>query len=127
MRSMNIDEMREYMSRPEGNCWVGVSMADGNMAMVSRDEMETTDLEKALKWLWNRKANKGGMSFLVFRRRVEGMIKKAGGGISVSYRADRENGRHIAQCSDGTKIIGSTSSLRVSVRWGAGHAAVAEL
>jgi hypothetical protein len=27
---------------------------------------------------------------LVFRRRVEGMIKKAGGGISVSYRADRE-------------------------------------
>lgn len=144
MKSMNIDEMREYMSRPEGNCWVGVNMADGNMAMVSRygtteeficeydgkscgDEMETTDIEKALRWLWNRRANKGGMSFLVFRRRVDGMIKKAGGGISVSYRADRENGRHIAQCSDGTKIIGNTSSLRVSVRWGAGHAATAEL
>lgn len=55
------------------------------------------------------------------------MVKRAGGGISVSYRADRENGRHIASCSDGTKIIGSTSSLKVSVRWGSGHAAVAEL
>lgn len=29
MKSMNIDEMREYMSRPEGNCWVGVDTADG--------------------------------------------------------------------------------------------------
>lgn len=144
MSAMSIEEMREYMSRPEGNCWVGVSMANGNTAMVSRygiteeficeydgepcgDEMETDDLDKALRWLWNRKANKGGMSFLVFRRRVEQMVKRAGGGISVSYRADRENGRHIASCSDGTKIIGSTSSLKVSVRWGSGHAAVAEL
>ena len=55
------------------------------------------------------------------------MVQRAGGGISVSYRADRENGRHIAHCSDGTKIIGSISSLKVSVRWGSGHAAVAEL
>ena len=36
MSAMSIEEMREYMSRPEGNCWVGVSMANGNTAMVSR-------------------------------------------------------------------------------------------
>lgn len=36
MNAMSIEEMREYMSRPEGNCWVGVSMANGNTAMVSR-------------------------------------------------------------------------------------------
>ena len=135
---MTFEEMRVYMTRSEGNCWVGVNMADGNMAMISRfgkeqeficdydgaslgDEMETEDIDKALRWLWNRKASKGGMSFLVFRH------KKAGGGISVNYRADRENGRHFANCSDGTRIIGSTSSLKVSVRWGSGHAAVAEL
>ena len=100
---MTFEEMRVYMTRPEGNCWVGVSMADGNMAMISRfgkeqeficdydgislgDEMETEDIDKALRWLWNRKASKGGMSFLVFRHRVEEMVKKAGGGISVNYR-----------------------------------------
>lgn len=100
---MTFEEMRVYMTRSEGNCWVGVSMADGNMAMISRfgeeqeficdydgaslgDEIETDDIDKALRWLWNRKASKGGMSFLVFRRR-----------------------------------------LKVSVRWGSGHAAVAEL
>ena len=71
MKSMNIDEMREYMSRPEGNCLVSVNMADDNMAMVSRygtaeeficeydgkscgDEMETTDIDKALDWLFVR-------------------------------------------------------------------------
>lgn len=141
---MTFEEMRVYMTRSDGNCWVGVSMADGNMAMISRfgkeqeficdydgaslgDEMKTEDIDKALRWLWNRKASKGGMSFLVFRHRVEEMVKKAGGGISVNYRADRENGRHFANCSDGTRIIGSTSSLKVSVRWGSGHAAVAEL
>lgn len=32
---MTFEEMRVYMTRPEGNCWVGVSMADGNMAMIS--------------------------------------------------------------------------------------------
>ena len=31
---MTFEEMRVYMTRPEGNCWVGVSMADGNMAMI---------------------------------------------------------------------------------------------
>lgn len=33
---MTFEEMRVYMTRSEGNCWVGVSMADGNMAMISR-------------------------------------------------------------------------------------------
>lgn len=141
---MKYEEMKIYMTRPEGNCWVGVQMADGNMAMISRfgeaeeyicdydgvpqgDEMETDDIDKALRWLWNRKANPGGMSFLAFRRRVEKMVKRAGGGISVHYQADRDNGRHFANCSDGTRIIGSTSSFKVSVRWGSGHAAIAEL
>lgn len=60
---MTFEEMRVYMTRSEGNCWVGVSMADGNMAMISRfgeeqeficdydgvslgDEMETEDIDK---------------------------------------------------------------------------------
>lgn len=51
MKSMNIDEMREYMSRPEGNCWVGVNMADGNMAMVSRyGTTEEFICEAVMKW-----------------------------------------------------------------------------
>lgn len=67
------------------------------------------------------------MSYDVFKQRVNALIRKAGGRISVHFYHDNEKGRHYANCSDGTTIIGNTSNLNVSVRWGSGHAGVATI
>lgn len=61
------------------------------------------------------------MSYEVFRRKVNALIAKAGGGLAVRFFTDTESGRHYASCSDGTVIIGNTACLKVSVRWGSGH------
>ena len=137
---MNYEEMREYLLRMENDCCVYVNTSDGGTATVSHmngDEefvcsykgkgMETKDVDKALRWLWNRKADVGGMCFVEFQKRINKIIERAGGGITVRYKVDREKGRHFAFCSDGSTIIGNTSSLKVAVRWGSDHAAVAEL
>lgn len=67
------------------------------------------------------------MSYEVFKTKVRAIVRKAGGRISVGFHNDREKGRYFANCSDGTTIIGNSSSLKVSVRWGNGHAGVAEI
>ena len=68
------------------------------------------------------------MSYEVFQQKVNALIRKAGGRISVNFRHDKEKGRYFANCSDGTRIIGNSSSLKVSVRWGNGqHAGVAKI
>lgn len=66
------------------------------------------------------------MSYEVFQRKVNALIAKAGGGISVIFSTDDE-GKHYANCSDGTTIIGSNSCLKVTVRWGSGHQSIAEI
>jgi len=64
------------------------------------------------------------MSYEVFQDKVSALVKRAGGGISVRFSRDEDKGRHFANCSDGTVIIGNEACLRVSVRWGNGHTAV---
>lgn len=69
------------------------------------------------------------MSYKVFQKKVNALIKRAGGGISVSFRQTSE-GRFSAYCSDGTEIIGNKGKMKVMVRWGGtsrGHQAIAEI
>lgn len=61
------------------------------------------------------------MSYEVFKRKVNALIAKAGGGIKVRFSSDAEKGQHFARCSDGTTIIGNKACLKVTVRWGSGH------
>lgn len=64
------------------------------------------------------------MSYEVFQSKVNGLIKRAGGGIGVRF-SQSDNGRFFARCSDGTTIIGSRKNLKVTVRWnGKNHQAV---
>ena len=65
------------------------------------------------------------MAYNSFVSRVQSLIARAGGGIGVSFSVD--NGRFVASCTDGTTIIGNPSCSRVSVRWGSGHEAIAEI
>jgi hypothetical protein len=67
------------------------------------------------------------MSYEVFRRRVNALIVRSGGGIVVSFTHDDETGRHIAICTNGVIFIANDVSLRVTVRWGSGHLAVASI
>lgn len=57
------------------------------------------------------------MSYEVFKAKVNALIKRAGGGIKVWFSRDSEQGKHYANCSDGTVIIGSKSCMKVTVRW----------
>lgn len=65
------------------------------------------------------------MSYEVFRRKVSALISRAGGGISVRFHNDADKGRFFANCSDGTTIIGNADCLKVTVRYGSGHQAMA--
>lgn len=65
------------------------------------------------------------MSYEVFQSRVNGLIEKAGGGISVRFF--QENGKHYAKCSDGTTIIGNSIAPSVKIMWGSGHVANAAI
>ena len=67
------------------------------------------------------------MSYEVFRRRVNALIGKIGGGIVAVFSHDNDCGRHTAVCSDGTIIIGNDISLKVTVKWGSGHVATATI
>lgn len=67
------------------------------------------------------------MSYKVFKRKVKSIIDRAGGGISVRFSTDADEGKHYAHCSDGTTIIGNSQCLRVAVRWGSGHAGIATI
>lgn len=67
------------------------------------------------------------MSYEAFKARVNALIKRAGGRISVGFYNDRKSGRYFANCSDGVTIIGNSASIKVQVRWGSGHIGMAEL
>lgn len=67
------------------------------------------------------------MSYEVFKCKVNALISKAGGGVNVRFSTDPEMGKHYADCSDGTTIIGNESCVRVSVRWGSGHQSIAAI
>lgn len=67
------------------------------------------------------------MSYEVFKRKVNALIARAGGNISVRFSTDNEKGKRYANCSDGTTIVGNNSCLRVSVHWGSGHHSIAAI
>ena len=67
------------------------------------------------------------MSYEVFERKVNALIKKAGGKITVLFHNDTDKGKFFANCSDGTTIIGNPKSLKVTVRFGSGHQAMATI
>ncbi len=60
------------------------------------------------------------MSFEVFCNRVDRIAKRAGSDVRFS----REDGCHIAECSDGVTIIGNSECRNVMVKWGSGHTAL---
>lgn len=59
------------------------------------------------------------MSYENFQSRVNALIARVGG-ITADF--SHEDGKHIAVCSDGTKIVGNAISTSVKVIWGSGHA-----
>lgn len=66
------------------------------------------------------------MSYEAFKAKVNALIKRAGGDIEVRFFNDFEKGKHYANCSDGTVIIGSISCTKVTVRWnGKNHQSMA--
>lgn len=68
------------------------------------------------------------MSFANFQTRVSAIVAAAGmSKDDVSFHTDEESGRHFARFTDGTTIIGNRSCARVSVHWGSGHKALADI
>ena len=66
------------------------------------------------------------MTFERFKTHINGFIAKAGGSIAVRFN-HTDDGRHYANCSDGTVITGNSHSLKLTVRYGSGHQAMAEV
>lgn len=67
------------------------------------------------------------MSYEAFKVKVNALIQRSGQSILVRFSTDEEQGKHYAICSDGTTIIGCSSSLRITVTWGSGHTSMAEI
>ena len=67
------------------------------------------------------------MSYEVFKAKVNALIRRSGSSIKVRFSTDEEKGKHYASCSDGTTIIGCPCSMKVSVKWGSGHTAMAAI
>lgn len=64
------------------------------------------------------------MSYEVFQKRVNALVDRIEGAKpTVKFRHDAERGKHYANFSDGTTIIGNTVAKRVMVQWGSGHRA----
>lgn len=63
------------------------------------------------------------MSYAVFCNRVSELVNKLG--LSVEF--SQKDGLHFARVSDGTKIVGNSTSSRVEIRWGSGHKAIAAI
>ena len=66
------------------------------------------------------------MSYEVFQKRINALLRRVkGGGITVSF--SHRDGKHYANFSDGTTIIGNSVSMKVAVKWGSGHVASATI
>lgn len=63
------------------------------------------------------------MSYEVFKDKVLAFVQPLG--LKAQFKHD--NGRHYANISDGTVIVGNTVALSVQVRWGSGHTARATI
>lgn len=68
------------------------------------------------------------MSYEVFQNRVNALVNRMKGSKpTVRFRHDAERGKHYANFSDGTTIIGNTVAKNVMVQWGSGHRATATI
>lgn len=67
------------------------------------------------------------MSYESFKAKVNALIRRSGSGVKVRFSTDEEKGKHFANCSDGTTIIGSPACLKVTVKWGSGHTSMATI
>ncbi len=68
------------------------------------------------------------MSYEVFQKRVNALVSRMKGSKpTVKFRHDSEHGKHYANFSDGTTIIGNTVAKNVMVQWGSGHRATATI
>ncbi len=68
------------------------------------------------------------MSYEVFQTRVNELISRMKGSKpTVKFRHDADTGKHYANFSDGTTIIGNIIAKNVMVRWGSGHHATANI
>lgn len=67
------------------------------------------------------------MSFEVFKQRINALIASCDESIEVWFSMDEDKGKYFANCSDGTVIVGHPRSLRVTVKWGSGHTAMAAI
>lgn len=67
------------------------------------------------------------MSYECFKAKVRTLLGRIGQGSSVQFSNDEEKGKFFAKCSDGITIIGHPASLKVTVKWGSGHTAMATI
>ena len=68
------------------------------------------------------------MSYEDFQKRVNVLVDRIKGfKPTVNFRHDVEHGKHYANFSDGTTIIGNTVAKNVMVQWGSGHRATATI
>ena len=68
------------------------------------------------------------MPYEVFQQRVNRLVSGMKGiRPTVNFRHDADSGKHYANFSDGTTIVGNTVAKKVMVRWGSGHQSVATI
>lgn len=66
------------------------------------------------------------MPYEVFQKRVNAIVDRMSGQKPrIHFHHDSEHGKHYAEFSDGTTIIGNTVAKNVMVQWGSGHRATA--
>lgn len=65
------------------------------------------------------------MSYKDFVKRVTRILEASGSTANFSY--DPDKGVHIARCADGVTISGSVLNTKITVRWGDGHTAMANV
>lgn len=66
------------------------------------------------------------MSYEAFQAMVNALIKRKRLRIKPRFYHDTDKGRYFACCDD-VKIIGTSLSKKVTVRWGSGHTAMAAI
>lgn len=63
------------------------------------------------------------MSYEVFCKQVSDIVRRTG----ANAKFFKEDGKHVAHCTDGVTIIGNSECPNVLVKWGSGHMAIATI
>ena len=94
-------------------CWIQGETAQNGGLRISKNQ--------------NAKGEVLSMSYESFKAKVNALIRRSGQRVSVRFSTDEEKGKHYANCSDGTTIIGCPCSLKVTVKWGDYHQSIATI